>query len=171
MARCFECNSPAVHDHHVVPRIYGGTRTIPLCALCHSKIHGKNLLSITSLTKKALAEKKKKGERVGAVPFGFVLAADQKTLIKSKREQDIIKAIVLARMSNFSLHRIARWLTAAGIPTKTGKNKNWGHQVISRIIERAADININTRKIRAVDYERFSEFKKHIADMGIGIII
>jgi hypothetical protein len=35
--RCFECNAPAHHAHHVVPCCLGGTRTVPLCETCHSK--------------------------------------------------------------------------------------------------------------------------------------
>ncbi len=169
--KCFECDSLADYEHHVVPRIKGGTKTVPLCGSCHSKVHGsKNLLSISSLTKQALAEKMRRGERVGAIPYGFDLAGDQKTLIKNAREQDIIKAMVLARLSNFSLQRIARWLTAAGIPTKTGKNKKWGHQVISKILEREAwDLKMPTGTVR--DYEYFSQFRKQIADMGIKIMI
>ncbi len=38
--RCYECNEPADHDHHVVPFSLGGSRTIPLCEACHGKVHG-----------------------------------------------------------------------------------------------------------------------------------
>lgn len=31
--------------HHVVPRHAGGTKTIPLCAKCHSKVHGMKLIN------------------------------------------------------------------------------------------------------------------------------
>lgn len=40
---CFECGKPAKHEHHVVPKTLGGTKTIPLCEECHSKVHGKDL--------------------------------------------------------------------------------------------------------------------------------
>ena len=36
---CFECGAEAVENHHVVPRVVGGTRTVPLCAVCHGKAH------------------------------------------------------------------------------------------------------------------------------------
>jgi hypothetical protein len=39
MITCFECGQPAEHNHHVVPRVMGGTRTVPLCAGCHAKVH------------------------------------------------------------------------------------------------------------------------------------
>lgn len=37
---CFECGNPSHEDHHVVPRVRGGTRTVPLCSPCHGKAHG-----------------------------------------------------------------------------------------------------------------------------------
>lgn len=41
---CFECGSQDdIHQHHVVPKVLGGTRTIPLCVVCHGKVHGKQL--------------------------------------------------------------------------------------------------------------------------------
>lgn len=37
---CFECGGVAHHQHHVVPRSQGGTKTIPLCVTCHGLAHG-----------------------------------------------------------------------------------------------------------------------------------
>jgi hypothetical protein len=39
MTPCFECGRPAAEDHHVVPESLGGTKTVPLCADCHAKVH------------------------------------------------------------------------------------------------------------------------------------
>lgn len=40
---CFECGSDVnIHQHHVVPKTLGGTKTVPLCGTCHGKVHGKN---------------------------------------------------------------------------------------------------------------------------------
>lgn len=40
---CFECGKTAEHEHHVIPECLGGTKTIPLCEECHSKVHGADL--------------------------------------------------------------------------------------------------------------------------------
>jgi len=37
---CFECGNKATEQHHIIPRVYGGKRTIPLCSSCHMKVHG-----------------------------------------------------------------------------------------------------------------------------------
>jgi hypothetical protein len=40
MEQCFECGNPATENHHVIPKSLGGTKTVPLCTLCHMKVHG-----------------------------------------------------------------------------------------------------------------------------------
>ena len=41
--KCFECGSVEnIHNHHVVPKVRGGTKTIPLCGPCHGLVHGRN---------------------------------------------------------------------------------------------------------------------------------
>lgn len=60
---CFECGScENIHNHHVVPKIKGGTKTIPLCQLCHSKVHGEHMLKIQTLAK--MGRRKKRAERI-----------------------------------------------------------------------------------------------------------
>ena len=39
-SKCFECGEEATENHHIIPRVYGGTKTIPLCSSCHMKVHG-----------------------------------------------------------------------------------------------------------------------------------
>lgn len=60
---CFECGSDEnIHNHHVVPKIKGGTKTIPLCQICHSKVHGDHMLKIQRLAK--IGRKKKREQRI-----------------------------------------------------------------------------------------------------------
>ena len=64
--RCFECGgNDTIQFHHVVPKIIGGTKTIPLCVKCHSKVHGTDL---THFQKLAVIGRKKyvqNGGRLG----------------------------------------------------------------------------------------------------------
>lgn len=62
---CFECGAPATERHHIVPASLGGTKIVPLCGICHAKIHdvdGKRRTRIAELTKAALDAKKARGE-------------------------------------------------------------------------------------------------------------
>jgi hypothetical protein len=50
---CFECGCDEnIHDHHVVPKSKGGTKTIPLCSNCHSIVHGAPFLRNRTSKKK-----------------------------------------------------------------------------------------------------------------------
>lgn len=40
MEECFECGNPATENHHVIPKSLGGSKTVPLCSVCHMKVHG-----------------------------------------------------------------------------------------------------------------------------------
>jgi hypothetical protein len=40
MNPCFECMAETKGTHHVIPVSLGGTKVIPLCEECHSRVHG-----------------------------------------------------------------------------------------------------------------------------------
>jgi transposase-like protein len=61
---CFECEKPSEHNHHVVPQIYGGTKTIPLCHDCHGKAHGLEF-KFTELVKAGIERARKNGKQIG----------------------------------------------------------------------------------------------------------
>ncbi len=65
---CFECNSEADHAHHVVPFSRGGTRTIPLCESCHSKVHELEYNGHSQIVKEGLARAKANGVQLGRKP-------------------------------------------------------------------------------------------------------
>src|SRR4051812_41253841 len=119
MKRCFECRRPAEHDHHVVPRSRGGTRTIPLCGECHGKVHGRRAMSTSALTKEALRRRKEAGLRTGSIPFGFDLAGDR--LVRNPVEQEALLLMQRMRASGAGLAAIAAHLTSLRVRPKRGK--------------------------------------------------
>jgi predicted transcriptional regulator len=64
---CFECGADEnLHNHHVVPYVSGGTKTIPLCGDCHGKVHGKNFGSDwRKLQAEGIAKAKAAGKFLG----------------------------------------------------------------------------------------------------------
>ena len=53
---CFECGAPAEHNHHVVPKVLGGNKTVPLCTKCHGLVHDRNFTRLKELQKKGIAK-------------------------------------------------------------------------------------------------------------------
>ena len=62
--RCWECGRRAEHEHHVIPKVLGGKRTVPLCGECHAKVHGRRLAS-SLLIRAGQAAAKAKGVKLG----------------------------------------------------------------------------------------------------------
>lgn len=89
-------------------------------------------------TRSALAVKRANGQRVGAVPYGFDLAADGATLVPNEAEQAVIADIKAMRARGMKLKQIAGELTSRRIPTKTGKSPRWTHQAVARILSRCS---------------------------------
>jgi DNA invertase Pin-like site-specific DNA recombinase len=84
-------------------------------------------------TAAALGHKKKKGERVGQVPFGF--EADGAELVKHQGEQKTIAAILKLRRSGLSLRAIAEELDSD--PEMKPRGKRWHPTTVRRILAAA----------------------------------
>jgi hypothetical protein len=64
--KCYECNSMSeIHYHHIVPYSFGGRKTIPLCEICHGKVHNRNFTEHSNLIKEKLKQKRKEGVILG----------------------------------------------------------------------------------------------------------
>lgn len=61
---CYECGELTKGKHHVVPVVRGGTKVIPLCHSCHTKVHG--YVSFSDCIKEGLRKAKESGTRLGA---------------------------------------------------------------------------------------------------------
>ena len=118
---CFECGAPADHEHHVVPRSLGGTRTVPLCALCHGKAHGRErgFRNTPELTRAALAAKRSRGEATSHAPYGY--RSEDGVLVKDATEQAVVARVRALRAEGLSLRVIADALRAEGIVNRAGR--------------------------------------------------
>lgn len=118
MASCWQCGMHGImHEHHVVPRSRGGTRTLPLCEGCHGKVHGKNML-ISELTKVSLAVRRAQGKATNHAPWGYL--AEDGTLVPNPHEQAIAERARALRAEGLSFHRIRAQLTAEGYTSRRG---------------------------------------------------
>ena len=90
-------------------------------------------------TRKALQAKRKRGERVGTIPYGFRLAKDGKTLKPDPKQQQVInKTIVPMYKRKPVIRRIVQYLNDNGILAPT-KGKKWNAVTVKNIIQRAQE--------------------------------
>lgn len=131
---CFECGCKAQHEHHVVPRSKGGTKTIPLCVTCHSAVHSVDL-SVPALTRAALSKKKARGELIGTAPLGTRVASNGVDLEADPTEAETLELVRELRTSGASIRTIAAELDARGVPARGAR---WHPTTVARLIRRCA---------------------------------
>jgi site-specific DNA recombinase len=77
--------------------------------------------TIGERTATAMAHKKTKGERVGAVPYGYGLGADRHALVLVAAEQAVIAEARRLKASGLALRAIAAELERAGMVARNGR--------------------------------------------------
>ena len=92
-------------------------------------------LLIIFRTKAAMAAKKRRGERVGQIPYGKDLVEGK--LVDNAIEQECLSWISTLALAGNSPARIARLLNQSEVPTKNGRT--WKAQTIKRILARETD--------------------------------
>lgn len=59
---CYECGSTEdIHYHHIIPESKGGGMTIPLCIICHGKVHDVDFVKMKKLQKEGIERAKQNG--------------------------------------------------------------------------------------------------------------
>ena len=119
MQSCWECDAgPPLHDHHVVPRSRGGTRTVPLCEPCHGKVHDKDM-TISAMIREAHARIRKHGGRPpGKPPLGYSKTSGPLTIDPTERA--LLFRMHQLRVSGLSIRKIAAVLSGEGFRSRTG---------------------------------------------------
>jgi hypothetical protein len=131
--RCFECDEPALHQHHVVPESLGGTRTIPLCEACHGKVHDADL-STSGLVKAALLRNRLSGLVAGTIPYGF--RAEDGRVVKNPVEYEVLTRVRLLGADGHTARQIASDLSSMGCVTRQGTRwETWDVRQVLRSLE------------------------------------
>jgi DNA invertase Pin-like site-specific DNA recombinase len=76
---------------------------------------------IRTRTRAALNVKKSRGERVGALPYGYGLASDGVHLVEDEGEQTVIRAIRDLRSSGLSLRSVVAECARRGLVSRAGR--------------------------------------------------
>ena len=91
---------------------------------------------VSERTRAAMRHMKATHQRVGAVPFGYDLAADGRGLVPNVEEQEALALIRTLRGEGLSLRAIALRLETLNIPAKTGAH--WSAKVVLGLLQREA---------------------------------
>ncbi len=123
---CWECDSEGpLMDHHVVPRIVGGTRTLKLCEPCHGKVHDRSMTHHKRLTleglKRAREQGRVGGRRVGVSRKQFPVEDYRAESEKFQRGEDYMLPDVFANLHNVSFATLRRRLKELSIITPNRK--------------------------------------------------
>ena len=139
--KCYECGiEECIQHHHVVPRSLGGTKTIPLCSICHGKVHGikrDKQINVSELTKLGIARAKAAGKVMGNPQWEISLARGQ-TTIKRRADEFALNLqhliMPLRFQSGYTLQEVADVLNNAQVKTRRGGS--WDPKRVSMIIKR-----------------------------------
>lgn len=89
---------------------------------------------IAARTTAALAAKRRKGERVGQVPYGYRLADGGLRIAPEAAEQDVMARVQAMRDEGETIEGIASRLNAEGVPAR---GRRWHATTVRRILVRA----------------------------------
>ncbi len=102
---CGNCDDQAVHFHHVVPKVLGGSdrpgNLIPLCEACHGLVHDRTFLNHKALQMAGIA----KAKRLGRYSKGKTIDYDLIITLKNQG-LSISKIARTAGISRMSVYRI-----------------------------------------------------------------
>ena len=141
MKECFECGATEdLHEHHVVPRSRGGTKTVTLCHQCHMKAHGRDGkgLNHSRLTKEGQKKAKERGVKLGQhnpkVREAHLKRGDQ-TFNRLYSEITDIQKDLTNQGIKPTTRVVAKLLNKKGITTPSGKG-SWQSGQVTRILQR-----------------------------------
>ena len=117
---CFECrHTENLHNHHVVARSLGGTKTVPLYERCHGLVHSKDFTDIGVLISKAMRQRLAEGRYIGGrSPYG--LQNIDGHLVPCPAEQAVIAEARALRADGLTLRAVATELARRGHLSRHG---------------------------------------------------
>jgi len=103
---CFECGNPAECQHHVVPKSLGGTKTVPLCLVCHGKVHDRDFVRHRRLQMEGIKRAKEKGLFKGRAKGATKANPERASQLKAEG----LSAPEIAKEMGVSLRTVFRYL-------------------------------------------------------------
>ncbi len=145
--KCFECGTTEdIQQHHVVPKVRGGTKTIPLCYSCHRKAHHRDdpgSMHHRQLTIEGIKKAVARGVKLGTANPEVFAQIHHKSVNANKRRGDatffrLAPSITAAFDDGCKTGKdVAEYLNTRGVLTARGKY--WTSQSIYRYVKRTKE--------------------------------
>jgi hypothetical protein len=137
--KCFECGGTKyIHQHHIIPKSIGGTKTIPLCITCHSRVHQKDFVKFQNLAKEGrkryLENGGKLGRRTGSNEnIQSFLQKPKVKQIKSMLEQGYSIRLICSvlSVSTTTVIKVKKIVGITKTPLIIGNSEFWSSQINS----------------------------------------
>ena len=138
--KCFECEiTECIQHHHVVPRSVGGTKTIPLCSICHGKVHGikrDKQINASELTKLGMARAKANGVSFGNPNWK---TEQKKGRVSIQKNADAFALKMLSIIQPMLLNGMGHTAIANSLnnsEVKTRRGGCWTNTTVRRLVKR-----------------------------------
>jgi len=138
--KCFECETTEdLHQHHVVPRSRGGTKTVALCHSCHMKAHGRdgNASNSKKLIIDGLRRKRLEGQIQGRANYGYEISKCRTKLLEVVEEQNVLGIVDGMIEDGNRLKKVVAHLNDNGYRNRGGRK--WSYQNLYKILENRRD--------------------------------
>ena len=118
---CCHTEVDTLHKHHILPKVLGGvdaeSNIINCCEQCHGKIHGRDMMHHSYLTREGLRKARERGVKLGGARPNNQARHDAVKALADARAKEIKPMIEQYRNDGLSYRKIADKLNEANIPT------------------------------------------------------
>lgn len=133
---CINCGNEGQHLHHVVPKSLGGnegSNLVPLCEVCHGRVHNRAFIDHKALTKAGLQAAKDRGVKLGGLRAG---AAQRNKGAKVAAESFAKGFLFVKEMqeAGSTLREIATFLNENNYKARQGGT--WGPSSVKYLLDR-----------------------------------
>lgn len=121
---CCHTEVDTLHRHHILPKVLGGvddeSNTVNCCEDCHGKIHGRDMMHHSYLTREGLRKAKARGVKLGGERPNSQARHDAVKALADAKAKEIKPMIDQCRKDGLSYRKIADKLNEANVPTAQG---------------------------------------------------
>lgn len=135
---CCHAEVSTLHKHHILPKVLGGvddeSNIVNCCEKCHGKIHGRDMLHHSALTREGLRKAKERGVLLGGARPNSQVRHDAVKALADAKAKEVKPTIEQFRNDGLTYSKIADKLNETNVPTARGGK--WYASTVRRYYKR-----------------------------------